>query len=232
MMMRNVLRLWNSHRFRIGCSHSTMTNDERIRRRSSVVTTIDAPTTDAVQQRSGNLEFEPQLQCDHSWAAVTTQSHPQQASWRRSGIGQCSEASLRRRLAGNASQHDARKTEVRMVEDIEELCIQTHLHVFSHREPFRQIKVVPHEAGTPQGIATEISELAILRVVAAVAGSGTRIDCRDKRIGVEPLDRTGLRNARKCMMLVERHAGYDVRELRTAALHDPSTIRGVGRAQH
>src|SRR5271170_261579 len=202
-----------------------MTKDERIRRRSCAVTTVTAPTTDAVQQQSGNLEFEPQLQCDHPWAAVTTQSHPQQASWRRSGIGQCSEASLRRCLAGNASQNDAGKTEVRMVEDIEELRIQTHLHVFSHREPFRQIKVVPHEAGTPQGVATEIPELAILRTVAAVASSGTRIDCGGKRIGVEPLDRTGLRNARKCMMLVEWHTGYDVRELRTTALHDPLTIR-------
>src|SRR5208337_2045336 len=211
MMTRNACVPWSLLRLRIGYSHSTMTNDERIRRRSSVVTTINAPTTDAVQQRSGNLEFEPELQCDHPGAAVTTQSHPQQASWRRSGIGHCSEASLRRRLARNASQRDAGKTEVRMVEDIEELCIETHLHVFTHREPFRQIKIVPHEARTPQGIATEIPELAILRTVAAVASSGTRIDCGDKRIGVEPLDRTGLRNARKCMMLVERHAGYDVR---------------------
>ncbi len=37
------------------------------------------------------------------------------------------------------------KTEVRMVEDIEELCVEAQLHVFGHREPFRQIKVAPHE---------------------------------------------------------------------------------------
>ena len=119
-----------------------------------------------------------------------------------------------------------------MVEDIEKLCIETQLHVFSHREPFGEIEVVPHEARTPQSIATEIPELAILGAVAAVASSGTRIDCGDKRIGVEPLDRTGLRNARECVMLVKWHAGYDVRELRTATLHDSLTIRGVGRAQH
>src|SRR5208282_2597477 len=197
-----------------------------------VVSIVNAPPTDAVRQRLGNLEFEPQLQCDHPWAAVTTQSYAQQPRWRRSSIRQCPKTSLGRRLARNASQRDAGKTEVRMVEDIEELCIQTHLHVFTHREPFRQIKIVPHEARTPQGIATEIPELAILRTVAAVASSGTRIDCGGKRIGVEPLDRTGLRNARKCMMLVEWHTGYDVRELWTTALHDPLTIRGVGRAQH
>lgn len=160
-MTRNPLHAWNSQEFRISYSHSTMTNDERMQRRSSVVTTENAPTTDAVQQRSGNLEFEPELQCDHPWAAVTTQSYPQQSCWRRSSIRQRPKTSLGRRLAGNASQHDAGKTEVRMVEDIEELCIETHLHVFSHREPFRQIKVVPHEAGTPQGISAEIPELAI-----------------------------------------------------------------------
>ena len=37
------------------------------------------------------------------------------------------------------------------------------------RKPFREIEVIPEEIGTAQGIATEVSELAILRVVATGA---------------------------------------------------------------
>jgi hypothetical protein len=39
-MTRNALRLWKSPRFRIGYSHSTMTNDERMQRESSLIATI------------------------------------------------------------------------------------------------------------------------------------------------------------------------------------------------
>jgi hypothetical protein len=37
---KNVLDLWNSHRLRIGYSHSTMTDDERMQRESSLIATI------------------------------------------------------------------------------------------------------------------------------------------------------------------------------------------------
>ncbi len=39
-MIRNAPRLWNSHWFRIGYSHSTMTNDERMQRESGLIATI------------------------------------------------------------------------------------------------------------------------------------------------------------------------------------------------
>jgi hypothetical protein len=35
--MRNAPDLWNSHRFRIGYSHSTMINVERMQRESSYI---------------------------------------------------------------------------------------------------------------------------------------------------------------------------------------------------
>lgn len=41
-MMRNALVLWNSHRLRIGYSLSTMTDDERMQRESSLIATIRA----------------------------------------------------------------------------------------------------------------------------------------------------------------------------------------------
>src|SRR5450755_4632954 len=40
MTTRNVPRPWNSHRLRIGYSLSTMTNDERMQRESSLIATI------------------------------------------------------------------------------------------------------------------------------------------------------------------------------------------------
>ena len=38
--MKRVLDLWKSPRFRIGYSHSTMTNDERMQRESGLIATI------------------------------------------------------------------------------------------------------------------------------------------------------------------------------------------------
>jgi hypothetical protein len=40
MMMRDAQDLWNLQRFRISYSHSTMTNDERMQRESSLIATI------------------------------------------------------------------------------------------------------------------------------------------------------------------------------------------------
>jgi hypothetical protein len=40
MMMRDAQRQWNWRGFRIGYSHSTMTNDERMQRESSLIATI------------------------------------------------------------------------------------------------------------------------------------------------------------------------------------------------
>ena len=40
MTTKNVHDLWNSPRFRIGYSHSTMTSDERMQRESSLIATI------------------------------------------------------------------------------------------------------------------------------------------------------------------------------------------------
>src|ERR1039457_1470489 len=40
MMTRSVLDLWNPHLLRIGYSHSTMTDDDRRQRESSLIATI------------------------------------------------------------------------------------------------------------------------------------------------------------------------------------------------
>jgi hypothetical protein len=50
-----------------------------------------------------------------------------------------------------------------MIEDIEELRVETKLHVLGSWEPLREIKVVPYKTRAAQCIASETSELAILQ---------------------------------------------------------------------
>jgi hypothetical protein len=118
-----------------------------------------------------------------------------------------------------------------MVEDIEELSFQVQLHLLSQREPFGQTEVVPEEIGATQGIAAEVSELAILRAVAAIALSCAGIDRRHKSVRIEALNRAQLRDTRGCMVLIERHSRNETRKLGTASLHNIS-IRRIRRAEH
>jgi hypothetical protein len=60
-----------------------------------------------------------------------------------------------------------------MVEYVEELSIKPQFHTLTNWKPLRNVKIVPEKIGTAQGITGEVAELAILRNVAAVAGSGS-----------------------------------------------------------
>ena len=100
------------------------------------------------------------------------------------------------------------------------------------REPLGDVQVAPNEIGTPQGIASQISKLTVLRRVAAHAGACARIDAGNESIRIQPLNRAGLRDARNRIVLVQRHAWNDARKLRAAAIHDAVSIRGIGRAQN
>lgn len=120
-----------------------------------------------------------------------------------------------------------------MVDDIEKLRIEAQPQVLSHGEPFRQIEVIPHKIRATQCVASEISKLAVLRVIAAQTGSCARIDGRDESVGIEPLDRTQLGYARNmAVATVWIYAGDETGELRTAALDDAATVRRIRRAQY
>ena len=67
-----------------------------------------------------------------------------------------------------------------MIEDVKELRIKAQLHVLADWEPLREVEVVPHEIGAAQRIASEISELTVLRSIPAVARPRARIE-RDQR---------------------------------------------------
>jgi hypothetical protein len=74
-----------------------------------------------------------------------------------------------------------------MFENIKELPLKPQFHVLAQGKTFCQVEVAPQKIRTTQGIAAEISELAGLRAVAAIALSCTRIDRRYKCVRIKPL---------------------------------------------
>src|SRR5260370_743316 len=119
-----------------------------------------------------------------------------------------------------------------MVENIEKLTVDAELHSLMQSKPLRQIQIVPVEIGTAQGVAAQIAELAVFRAVAAGAGARARIHRRNKRIGVEPLNGSRLRNAGNWVVFIERYAGNNTGVLGTTALEDAAATGGVRRAQN
>src|ERR1700686_2684384 len=119
-----------------------------------------------------------------------------------------------------------------MVEHIEELGFYSELHSLAHRKPFCEIEVIPDKIGAVQGVAAEVSELAMLWVVATGALPSTRINCRNKRGRIEPLEGARLRYTSDGMTLIERDAGNDACELRSAALHNSVFVGRIGCAQN
>ena len=73
-----------------------------------------------------------------------------------------------------------------MVEDIEELGLHSELHTLGRQKPFREIKVIPEEIGAAQGIAAEVSESAMPRVVTTGALACTLINSRCKSVRIQP----------------------------------------------
>src|SRR5208337_1406216 len=97
---------------------------------------------------TAGLKFQAQLKGNHSRRAITAQPDAEQAGRRRSRVSKRSKPSLGRRFPRNAGQHHARKAEIRMVEYIEELDVETQLHTLGQREPFRKVEITPGKIGT------------------------------------------------------------------------------------
>src|ERR1017187_1997825 len=57
MMMKSALSLWKLCPLRIGYSHSTMTNDERMQRESSLIATIRRKLPDFVKACADDTEL-------------------------------------------------------------------------------------------------------------------------------------------------------------------------------
>jgi len=67
-------------------------------------------------------------------------------------------------------------------------------------KPFGEVEITPEEIRAAQGVTAKVSELAILGIVASVAGTGTRIDSGDECVRIEPLNRSRLSDARNVAM--------------------------------
>ena len=96
--------------------------------------------------------------------------------------------------------------QIRMIEDVEELPVDAQLHALGQLEPLGEVQIAPDEIGTAQRVAAEIAELAVLRTVAARARARARIDRRNERIRIQPLDGSRLRDAGNRIVFVQRHA--------------------------
>jgi hypothetical protein len=118
-------------------------------------------------------------------------------------VAECSEFGLRGRLARNPRVPQNRKTEIWVIEDVKELTIDAQLHAFGQLEPLGQIRVAPEEIGTAQGVPAQTAELAVLQTVTPHTGTGARIDNRNERVGVEPLDRSRLTDATDWIVFVQ-----------------------------
>ena len=186
----------------------------------------------SAQKSSGaHSELQACLKRDHAWTAIATQADAQQAGWGRSCVRERAKSRLRGRLSWNPRQRHAGKPKVWMVEYIEELGFYSKFHSLANRKPFREIEVIPDKIGAAQGVAAEVSELAMLWVVATGALPSAGINGGNKRGRIEPLEGARLGNTSDRMMLIERDARNDARELRSAALHNAVSVGRVRRAQ-
>ena len=93
--------------------------------------------------------------------------------------------------------------EIGMIEYVEKLGVEAHLETFGQRKPLGEVEIAPGEIGTAEHVAAEISELTILRIVAAVARASTWVYGGDKRIGIEPLHCSWLRDIGNGMVFIK-----------------------------
>lgn len=163
--------------------------------------------------RQNVLEFQSCLKCDHTRRTVAAQADSQQTSGRRRGIAQRSKPCLRGAIAGNARRHQDRETVVRMVEDIEKLSIHSELYVFRQREKLGQVEIAPGEIRPTEGIAAQVSELAILRGVASETSAGGRVNRGYEGIRIQPLQGTGLGHAADGFVLIRRYTRHHTGKL-------------------
>ena len=119
-----------------------------------------------------------------------------------------------------------------MVEYIEELGVKPQLQLLGQGEQLRKVEVTPCKIGTAQRVTTEVPELTIPGAIASEACPGTRVNGRDKSIGIEPLNRARLCDTWNGIVFIERYARNNACELRSTAVHDAISICRIGRAQY
>jgi len=186
------------------------------------------PSTPSVLSQLRTSELHSRLEGYHAGTRVAAEADAEESGGRRGGVGERSEARLGGGITGDASQDVTRECKVRVVEDVEELAFEAQLQVLADREIFCDVKVAPGEVGAAEGVASEVSELAGLRVVSASALASGGVDGGDKCVGIEPLESAGLRDSGDGVVCVARYAGKDAGELRSGTLHDAVSVSRIG----
>ncbi len=192
----------------------------------------------SLRKRRLRSELHPRLEGDHTWTAVAAQANAQQASRRRGRVRECSKSTLRGRISWNARLHHAWQRKIRMIENIKELPLKPQLHALAQGKPLCQVEVAPKKIRTAQSITAEVSELAILRAVAAIALPCTRIDRRHKGVRIKPLNRSLWSRRKIAMTAISVGSRHQACKLWSAALHNSLCLPGhrinrrIRRAQH
>src|SRR5216684_3264955 len=120
-----------------------------------------------------------------------------------------------------------------MIKHVEELRVESQLHVLRHGEPLRCVKVAPEEVRTAESIAGQIPKLAVFCRVAPIARACRWINRGDERIRIEPLDRSRLSyTADVAVATVWVNTRNETGELRPTALHDAISVCRVWRAEN
>lgn len=112
-----------------------------------------------------------------------------------------------------------------MIEDIEELRLQSQGELFAKKNSFCQIHVGPDEFRTTELVPAGVAKLAVGRIVPTETSAGSGICCGHESIRVQPLHRSELRDTGNvAVTAVGIRPWHKSCELRTAALDDAISI--------
>src|SRR5580704_9544060 len=87
-----------------------------------------------ISRTIASLKLQAQLERDHAGRAITAQTNAEQTSRWRGRVSKRSETGLRGGLPRNAGQHHARKCEIRVIEYVEELRVESQFHTLGQGE--------------------------------------------------------------------------------------------------
>src|SRR5208282_1055145 len=114
---------------------------------------------------------------------------------------------------------------VGMVEDVEELRVQSHGELFVKRNSLCQIHVGPGKSGTAELVPAAAAKLAVCCAISTDAGASAGIDGGNKSNRIQPLHGARLRGGEVAVAAVWIYSGHKTSKLGAAALYDAIPVR-------
>ena len=82
-------------------------------------------------------KLQPKLERNHPGCTVAAQADAEQPRRGRRAVSKGTESGLGGRSTGNSGKHHTRQAEIRVIKDIEELCVEPKFHPLGQEEPSR-----------------------------------------------------------------------------------------------